>query len=152
MHHLWERTAALPTNHSCCLIWGAYLCLSMTSNFCIRRRWKRVVGEFPETYHNFKQKHGQSFLFKFSFLKFSLSAPPNCNTSPTCLFSWEKAWCSSISAHEVFIKFLCRFKLLSYSTPCQICCLVNNLSAVQTWVEEMFWPAGICESLISMRF
>lgn len=60
----------LPTNHSCCLIWGAYLCFSMTSNFCIRRRWKRVAGEFPEIYHNFKQKHGQSFSLSFLFSSF----------------------------------------------------------------------------------
>lgn len=45
-----------------------------------------MVGEFPETYHNSIQKNDQSFLFKFPFLKFSLSAPPTSNSSPHVRF------------------------------------------------------------------
>lgn len=44
-----------------------------------------MVGEFPETYHNSIQKNDQIFS-KFSFLKFSLFAPPTSNTSSHARF------------------------------------------------------------------
>lgn len=43
----------LPTNHSCCLIWGACLCLSMTSNFCIRREMEKGGGRVPRNISQF---------------------------------------------------------------------------------------------------